>query len=289
MTNAKDYKWLIPSARPASQSSEQEKGLWNQLHTNYADKVFSLTQDPEICKALIRPSNQSPCFDIPDSPEIKVLIPGCGSEIYLQKTLLEFCPNIGQVCSTDFSQTGIDVAQQKWQQADGDARLNNQQLIFAEADSTKLTEQRPDWKDKFDYVLVVNSVLSAEDEINRQMIGEFCKVLKPGGKLYGFFSSIFWDLEVAYLTKSHAHWLTDGSVNFPQSAAYINGSNQRQTFYTPLRLNRIFKEAGFHRLSFELDFFDSDILSAKLQEGEKLDDPDIYSWEFLVRYEKQKV
>jgi predicted O-methyltransferase YrrM len=66
-------------------------------------------------------------------------------------------PNWKIYC-TDFSKTPIDKAQSNWQQAHGDERLNNQQLVFAETDSTKLTEQRPDWQNKFDYVLVVNSV-----------------------------------------------------------------------------------------------------------------------------------
>ncbi|HEY9812938.1 MAG TPA: class I SAM-dependent methyltransferase, partial [Candidatus Sericytochromatia bacterium] len=192
-----DYKWLIPSIRRASLSLEEEKNLWNELHEDYAKKVLSLTQDPKICETLIRPSSQSPCFDIPNSPEIKVLIPGCGSEIYLQKTLLEFCPHIGQIYCIDFSQTAIDLAKKNWLQADGDSRLNNQQLIFAEANSTRLTEQFPDWQNKFDYILVVNSVVSGEDDKNRQMLREFYKVLKTGGKLSGFFPTIFWELEVA--------------------------------------------------------------------------------------------
>src|ERR687885_924453 len=286
MTNAKEYKWLIPSARPASQSSEQEKGLWNQLHENYADKVFSLTQDPEICKALIRPSNQSPCFDIPDSPEVKVLIPGCGSEIYLQKTLLEFCPNIGQIYSTDFSTTAVEEACKSWQQVDGDSRINSQQIIFVEADSTQLTQQNPDWQEKFDYVITVGSVLSSDDARNRQMLREFSKVLKPGGKLYGSFPSIFGDLELAYLNQSYAHLLTDGSINLPASAREYGG-NHREIYYTPLRLNRIFKEAGFKRLNFEMFFGDSDILINLAKEKAGLDDPDLCYWEFLVRLEKQ--
>lgn len=285
MAHMNDYKWLITSRSLASKPLDEEITKWDKLHNNYGNNVFSLTQDPEVCKTLIRPSNQSPSFAIPDSSEIQVLIPGCGSEIYLQKALLEFCPHIGQVCCTDFSKTAIHTAEKKWQQADGDVRLTNQQLIFAEADSSKLTEQRPDWKDKFDYVVVVNSVLSSEDEINRQMIQEFYKALKPSGKLCGFFPSIFWDLEVAYLSKSHARWLTDGSINLAESASYINGENYRQIYYTPLRLNRIFKEAGFKRHSWETYFFDSPLLAAALKENED-EDPDICEWAFLVRYQK---
>ncbi len=286
--NTNDYKWLIPSTRLASHSYEEEKAAWDEDHNDYSKNIFSLTQDPQVCNTLIRPSNQPSCFNIPDSPEIKVLIPGCGSDIYLQKTLLEFCPNIGQVCCSDFSKTAIESANKKWQQVDRDSKLKTQQLIFAELDSTRLTEQRPDWKDKFDYILVVNSVLSSEDDQNRQMLSEFHKVLKPGGKLYGIFPTILCYLEMAYLSQSKAHWLEDGTVNLTDSAYYDKGLNNRnrQIYYTPLRLNRIFKEAGFKRLSFDIFFDDSDILVAKMQEIYNIHEPDIYGWEFLVRLEK---
>ena len=284
MTTENDYKWLIPSCS-FSESLQDEKATWDEAYKNPHER-FSLLIDPDFCKKLILASNESHSCDIPDSPEVKVLIPGCGSEIYLQKTLLEFCPNIGQIYSTDFSTTAVEEAQQRWQEVNGDARINSQQIIFEEADSTRLTEQNPDWQEKFDYVIVVGSVLSSDDARNRQMIREFYKVLKPGGKLYGSFPSILADLELAYLNQSYAHWLTDGSINLPASAREYGG-NHREIYYTPLRLNRIFKEAGFKRLNFELFFGDSDILINQVKEKAGLDDPDLCYWEFLVRLEKQ--
>lgn len=283
--NINNYKWLRQSGI-LLESFEQEKSMWDQVHKEYSNNTFSKTQNPKICEKVIHSSDEYSCFNIPNSPERKVLIPGCGSEIYLQKTLLGFCPEIGQICCTDFSKTAIEEASKNWQEVDGETRLNNQQLVFEEIDSTKLTEQRPEWKDKFDYILIVNSVLSGEDQINRQMISEFYHVLKPGGKLYGFFPTIFWDLEVAYLDKSKAHWLTDGTIDLPDSARYDKKWNDRQIYYTPLRLNRIFKEVGFKRLSFEIHFDDSDMAMANMKKIYDLDDPDIYDWEILVRLEK---
>ncbi|MFB2917124.1 MULTISPECIES: class I SAM-dependent methyltransferase [Aerosakkonema] len=282
--NTNERKWLIPPYPSASESLKDEKGIWNIVHQNYSKHIYSLTEDPQICENLINPSNQSPDFKIPNSPDIQIVIPGCGSEIRLQKSLLTLCPQIGQVYCTDFSETAIELAQNNWQETNGDTRLKNQQLIFQVADSTKLTEEYPDWKEKFDYVLVVNSVLSAEDDKNRQMIGEFYKVLKPGGRLYGFFPTIFCDLEIAYLIQSKAHWLTDGQLDLARSAR--SDGMWSQIYYTPLRLNRIFKEVGFKRLSFEVVFDDSDIATANLKEILEVDDPDIYNWEFLVRLEK---
>jgi len=283
--NANKHKWLIPSYSSTSEASNCEKDIWNTVHQNYSNHTYSLTEDPQICDDLINPL-QSPNFKIPNSPDIKVLIPGCGSEIGLQKTLLTLCPQIGQVYCTDFSENAIETAKSNWQETNGDTKLKNQQLNFKVADSTKLVEQYPDWQEKFDYVLVVNSVLAGEDDQNRQMIDEFYKVLKPGGRLYGFFPSIFWDLEIAYLLQSKAHWLTDGQIDLAHSACYDHRWNSRQIYYTPLRLNRIFKEAGFKRLSFEVSFDDSDTAISNLKEVFGIDEPDVYSWELLVRLEK---
>ncbi|MFM6189375.1 MAG: class I SAM-dependent methyltransferase, partial [Planktothrix sp.] len=147
----------------------------------------------------------------------------------------------------------------------------------------------PDWQERFDYVIVVGSVISSEDERNRQMLQEFYKVLKPGGKLYGSFPSIFWDLETAYLSQENAYWLTDGSINLSDSAVSVPEYNHREIYYTPLRLNRIFKEAKFKRIGFELFFADSDILVKQQKEKAGINDPDICYWEFIVRLEKEKL
>lgn len=290
MTTTNDSKWVIPSSqRLASKSIEEEKAMWDENHKDYDGTTFSVTQDPDLCKALIRPYGQSSCFDIPNSPDIQVLIPNCGSEIHLQKALLEFCPQIGKVYCTDFSKTGVEKARENWQKAEGDSLLNSQQIVFEVVDSTQIIEERPDWKEKFDYVLAVAAVVSSEDEVNRQIIQEFSQVLKPGGKLYGFFPTIFCPLEIAHLSKKHAYWVTEGLVNIGHNTLHGRDWHYRQIHYTPLRLNRIFKEAGFKRLNFEIYFLDSEVLANVLKEDIEHDDPDISLWDLLIRYEKEKV
>jgi SAM-dependent methyltransferase len=288
MTTKNDSKWLIPSSQYlASKSLEEEKATWDETHKDYDVTTFSITQDPNLCKALIHPYDQSSSFDIPNSPDIKVLIPNCGSEIYLQKALIDFCPQIGQIYCTDFSTTGITKARENWQKVDGDSRLNNQQIVFEEIDSTKITKEKPDWKEKFDYILAVAAVVSSEDEINRQIIHEFSQVLKPGGKLYGCFPTIFSPLEIAHLSQKHAYWVTEGLVNVGHNKLHGRDWHYTQIHYTPLRLNRIFKETGFKRLNFEIYFFDSEVLANVLKEDIEHDDPDIFLWDLLVRYEKK--
>ncbi|EAW36271.1 class I SAM-dependent methyltransferase [Lyngbya sp. PCC 8106] len=291
MTNTNgDRKWLIPSTHPlTAESPDLEKAVWDEIHQDYEKSAFSLTPSLKICEMLVCPSHQSPSFNIPNSPEVKVLIPGCGSEIYLQKTLLEACPQIGQIYCTDFSQVGIEKALEKWKQAEGESRLNDQQIVFEMVDSTEFTEKKPELAEKFDYVLIVNSVVSGDDEINRKMIYEFSKVLKPGGKIYGFFQSTLCYVEICYLSRQHAHCMTEGFVDVAHNKVWDAEWQNAQIYYTPLRLNRIFKEAGMKRLSMEIDFLDSEPFAEMFQQMIGHDDPDIYCWQLLVRYEKEKV
>ena len=281
-----DYKWLIPRYF-TSKPTEKEKLSWDEIHKDYEKHIFSVTPDTNLCEAIVHPSARMPSFDLPNSPDTQVLIPGCGSEIYLQKKLLEFCPNIQQIFCTDFSSNAISKGQENWRKFAVDLNLQADQLVFEEADSTKLTEQKPDWKNKFDYVIVVNAVVSDDDLKNRQMIREFHQVLKPGGKIYGFFPTIYCDLEIAYLDPSKSHWLTDSIINLTDSANYCHKNRySRQILYTPLRLNRIFQEAGFQRLGFEIFFNDSDFAAKNYREKLEINDLDIVHWQFLVRYEK---
>jgi len=286
-TGANDYKWLIPR-HLTSKPTETEKLSWDEIHKDYDKHIISVTPDTTLCEAIVHPSARVPNFDIPNSSDIQILIPGCGSEVYLQKKLLQFCPNVQQVYCTDFSANAISKAQENWQKVALDLNLKPKKFFFEEADSTKLTEQKPHWKNKFDYVMVVNAVVSDDDLKNRQMIREFYQVLKPGGKIYGFFPTIYCDLEIAYLDPSKSHWITDSIINLTDSANYYHKNRlTRQILYTPLRLNRIFQEAGFQRLGFEIFFNDSDLAANSYREKLEINDLDIVHWEFLVRYQKR--
>jgi hypothetical protein len=74
--NIQNYKWIIPSQINSS-SSHEEIAVWNKNHQNYSNNIFSLTQDPKICNQLIHPSDSDWNINIPDSPEINILIRCC--------------------------------------------------------------------------------------------------------------------------------------------------------------------------------------------------------------------
>ncbi|MGB8690454.1 MAG: hypothetical protein WCD53_24405 [Microcoleus sp.] len=56
-------------------------------------------------------------------------------------------------------------------------------------------------------------MVSSEDKTNREMIREFGKVLKPGGKIYGYFPTTLCFLEIAYFSRKHAHCVTEGFID----------------------------------------------------------------------------
>jgi hypothetical protein len=53
-----------------------------------------------------------------------------------------------------------------------------------------------------------------------------------------------------------------------------------------LRLNRIFKEAGLKQLSLEMEFLDYEPFVSMFKEMIDRDDPDIFLWHLLARYQK---
>jgi SAM-dependent methyltransferase len=270
-TNSIESKWLIPD------SPKNTSHSWNEDHQQYPDRVFSLTVDPTLCRTLIK--------DLPDLAGANVLIPGCGSEVSLQAKILELCPNIGRVISTDFSQQAIAKSSSRWESCLHSINgYNAAKFEFSEADSTRLTKDRPEWEGEFDYVLVVNSVLSDLDAHNRQMLAEFHRVLKPGGKLYGFFPTVLCGLEILSLPLEQKGQLEIGEIDLISSMLHERKQDCHQIFYMPLRLRRIFKEVGFDRVNFEIFFCESEYFNSKDIYG--IDDPDICIWEFLVRLHK---
>jgi hypothetical protein len=83
--------------------------------------------------------------------------------------------------------------------------------------------------------------------------------------------------------------MTEGFVDVAHNRVWDAEWQAAQIYYTPLRLNRIFKEAGLKRLSMEIDFLDSERFVERFKKGIDHDDPDIYCWHLLVRYEKEQV
>ncbi|MEN8220223.1 MAG: methyltransferase domain-containing protein [Pseudomonadota bacterium] len=141
--------------------------------------------------------------------------------------------------------------------------------------------------DCFDLVLIINSILSANDLLNRRMVKDCHRVLQTGGELHGFFPTIFMPLEISTLCPSRLDWQTDGTIDLYKNTFYEHGQKMLQMFYSPLRLRHIFKEVGFKLKNFQVYFFDSDYFQ---KETERiygiLADSEVFIWEILATLEK---
>lgn len=146
----------------------QEIETWNALASKYPEKVYSITATPEKRAHIIE--------KIRDGE--KILIIGCGSEVYLQKDLLERYPHL-TIFATDISPEMLRVAQEKF---------SHPQLHYLNLDSTNLTTDHKDFGD-FNAVISTNSILPESRDEVAQMYNEIYNVLKPGGRFLAFMPS----------------------------------------------------------------------------------------------------
>jgi ubiquinone/menaquinone biosynthesis C-methylase UbiE len=236
---------------------EDRERYWEHIHRhdNY-DNVLSLTDDPELRQRLV-----ARLADLPQAAEVIVL--GCGSRTSLERTVASTYPAFKITCS-DFSGV-IEEAQSRFEHA---------RVRYHAANSTDLP-----WKDKFDAVIVVNSILSESDDENRQMLHSAFRALRPSGRLIGFFPTIFAAFEIALLTEDSERL---AMIDLKTSMKYEPMQNASQIFYTPLGLRSILREAGFVLNSMETVFLDSDYMLQQARKLEVTDDATVVYEHFVV-------
>lgn len=249
-----NQKRLIP---PVPESVDP----WERAHGAGYEEVWSLTIDPAARSAIT---------DAIPADARRVLVPGCGSEIHLQRNLLSARTDLDEVWCTDWSQAALDPATESF---------SAEKVRYAKEDTTALSFPA----DQFDAVVVVNSILSSDDARNRTMLAECRRVLRPGGRLIGFFPTVLCALDITYLHPAYARLRESGAISLEESAFLEPTQNLRQVFYTPLRLARIVKEAGLERERFEIVMFDGDAIQ---KESERLygipQGEDLFVWEILA-------
>lgn len=241
---------------------KNEKNYWHQDHekNNYTN-VFSITESRKVCEELTK--------GITNNTK-KILIPGCGSKTYLQEYIIENYEGIESIHCTDLSSSAIKQAE---------LNFIHSKLVYKTEDTSNFSYE----EEKFDYIVISNSILSSSDLLNRKMISECYRVLKYHGVLYGFFPSIYCALDIAYLDSSFSHFITTGMLNLSKNTFYETTQKTEQIFYTPLRLNQIFLEAKFTREAFEIQFFDDDFFK---KESERIyglsPESGLLVWEILA-------
>lgn len=251
-----NQKWLIDFDDGLDAAQRQE--LWERQHASgYGENVWSVTEDKTIRDRLISKIEGLNQFS-------RILIPGCGSEVHLQNDLARRLPNVERIMCTDHEGV-VGLAMQK----------ESDPLVTYE--SRKSTDLG--WEDYWDVVVAVNSVLSASDTENRQILRSCHEALRPGGAIVGYFPTIFAAFEIQSID---ARAIT-GAIDVHKCLFYEERQRMHQIFYSPLRLRRILKEAGFRLDLMEIVFFDSEEHFA--DESKRyygMDDPDLAVYELLV-------
>ena len=245
---------------------EVESSYWDNDHKkNEYDNVFSITESEKICQELTKGIDENTKY---------IIIPGCGSKTNLQRYIVDNYKNIVCIYCTDYSKNAIKQSIEKY---------SHPKIKYHIEDTSNLSYE----KEKFDLVIISNSILSNSDILNRKMIQECHRVLKPKGKLYGFFPSIYCALDIAHLDTRFSHFMTTGMLNLAKNTFYEKTQGTEQIFYTPLRLNQIFLEASFVRKAFEIQFFDNDYFKKESERVYGLPkDSGLYVWEILAILEK---
>jgi ubiquinone/menaquinone biosynthesis C-methylase UbiE len=271
--NKKNYdkiskdEWLSIYNKEKKRAEIEYLNWENNYSTKKYTNVWSMTKDKYLLKFILKEVELNSGIE-------KILIPGCGSMTNLQKFLHNKLPNIKKILCTDISHNAIKQAQSNTQ------RRYSNKIIYKKYDSCDFYDVPNEY---FDMVIIVNSILSENDIINRKILSECYRILKKSGNLIGFFPSVFCIYEISFLEDKFSHY-KDDYINIYKNKFYEKNQKSSQIFYTPLRLNRIFKEAGFKREKFELYFCDSDYF---IKENDRIYElgksSDVCIWEFFVR------
>lgn len=262
MEKERGDKWVIePIARL---SPEERQNYWEKTHVvEQYETVWSMTDDFDVRQKII-----SSIRNI--DPHSEVLIPGCGSKIKLQNDIAEMIPSVEAIVCTDFAKV-VEFAQQF---------PNNTKIEYVACDSTLLP-----WESRFDIIIIVNSILSESNEENRQILDACWKSLKPGGKLIGFFPTIFAAADIAYIEGNQQRL---DRVDWKRSTLHEEKQQLNQIFYTPLRLKHLFKKCNFVLSGMEIYFCDSEYFMRHSEGYYGIRDDDLMIYEHFVHAEKPK-
>lgn len=146
---------------PSWYKNQALPNIWDSYAEDYSGKVFSLSKSERILEKISQQVKGK-----------KVLILGCGSEIYLQKYLLEKHPDI-TVIASDFSQNMIKIAESKYQ---------HERLTYKIIDMTHFEE-------KADTIISVNSLLLPRKKDNEKAWSEISKNLNENGRFIAYLVS----------------------------------------------------------------------------------------------------
>lgn len=251
----KKPKWLIEAE--GTLTTSERRRMWEELHErgDYKD-VFSVTEDETFRRKILDVLSGH-------GNVRSVLVPGCGSRVFLQRDLAQIT-SIEEICCTDFERV-VDIAAQQ---------LSHPKVTYMAKDSADLG-----YRNRWDAVVVVNSVLSESDAENRAMMFSFYEALRPGGILVGYFPTIFCAVDIDAVDPSAG---LGSRIDLKRSRIHEKKQGMDQIFYTPLRLRLVLREAGYRLGRMEVAFCDSDFFIMQGAQYYGFTDPDAVVYELFV-------
>ena len=137
---------------------------WNDIAKDYDQHVYSITRWSTKRERILSQMRDG----------LKILILGCGSEVYLQKDILEKYPN-SKITLSDYYDKMLRVSKE---------RFNHENLTFKQEDMKELS-----YEQEFDVVISTNSILMSTLDENRLVFENIKESLKPEGVLMAYLPS----------------------------------------------------------------------------------------------------
>jgi hypothetical protein len=251
---SKKRKWLIEFARPRG-GSEQ---YWAAVHRRgYDGDVYSVSEETGLQDRIINAINRG-------RPVRSIWIPGCGTKPALPLRLAQVLGDEVRIYCSDFP----NVVRQ-W---DAASLPTNVSLHGWDTRSPPADAQ-------FDAIVMVNSVVSADDHENRDMMEAMARVLDARGIFIGLFPTILIDVDL--LSVGHEN---EPVIDVRRNLIYESTQDDWQIAYTPLRLRRILREIGWTGAQMSLFFFDSERMIQQASAIYGITDPDLTLYELFVEY-----
>lgn len=246
-------------------SPQIDKEAWeNEFQSKKYESIWSVAEDQELIAALAQHLKKS---------TKRILIPGCGSRTELQQYIINNFQKIEEIVCNDFSESAINLAK---------SNFSHPKLKYEIRDTSDLTVYESNY---FDVVIVVNSILSGNHELNVKQLQEIYRVMRGGGLFVGLFPTTLCGFEIFYhlLKENFKDWNDSKWVDIENNCYFDSLQGIWKAGYTPNRLNHIIKEIGFKRERMEIFFCDSDYFK---KESERVygipNNSGVYIWELLA-------
>jgi len=230
---------------------------WDEFAEDYSNKIYSITKSPFKRQRILAHMNTNET----------ILIAGAGSEVYLQKDIIEkMAPKI--VIAGDLYEKMIEVSKNKFRHG----KLKHEQF-----DTKKIP-----YHDHFNTVISTNSIVPATRNEVTKMFASIYKSLHSGGKLIAYLPS--YDLVEVVLK----HFPELKEQTDPLQSRVLN-SYDWQCYFTNELIKKELKLAGFSEIHIEKVGAEDSQEKEELNKIFKLQGAGDIFWEYFVVAQKSEL